>query len=284
MASRGRADAVRAYLRNRPAMLGLVVVGLLGLLTILAPLLTPYRPLRGAGPALSPPIGKFLFGTDDLGRDTFTQVLYGTRVSLLVGFSSAGIASVIGVAIGAPAGYYGGWMDDALMRFTELFQVIPRIFLSILLVALFGQTLLVTIVAIGVLSWPPTARILRAEVLSKRELDYVNAARSIGASSRRVIFREILPNTLGPVVVTSSLLVGSGILLEAGLAFIGLSDPNQISLGRMIYAAIPFMRDAWWMSVFPGVVLSAIVLAFNLIGDGLTDALNPRTLRARKGA
>jgi peptide/nickel transport system permease protein len=280
---RRRLDAVRAYIRNRPAMLGFALVVILGLLAAVASLLTPFRPLRGAGPALNPPSSMFRFGTDELGRDTFTQVLYGARISLLVGFSSAAIASVIGVAVGAPAGYFGGWADDALMRITELFQVIPRIFLSILLVALFGQTLLVTTIAIGVLSWPPTARILRAEVLAKRELDYVNAARSIGAGPARVIFREILPNTLGPVVVTSSLLVGAGILLEAGLAFIGLSDPNQISLGRMIYNAIPFMRDAWWMSVFPGAALSAIVLGFNLVGDGLTDALNPRTRRGKGG-
>jgi peptide/nickel transport system permease protein len=283
MGSRRRSDTVRAFARNRPAVLGLAVVAALALAAALAPVLTPYRPLRGAGPAMAPPQAGFRLGTDELGRDTFTQVLYGARISLLVGFSSAVIASVIGVLVGAPAGYYGGWVDDALMRFTELFQVIPRIFLSILLVALFGQTLLVTIVAIGVLSWPPTARILRAEVLAKRELDYVAAARSIGAGAARVIFREILPNALGPVIVTSSLLVGAGILLEAGLAFIGLSDPNQISLGRMIYGAIPFMRDAWWMSVFPGVALSAIVLGFNLVGDGLTDALNPRTLRGRRG-
>ncbi len=276
-----RPEALTVYLKNRPAVLGLGVVFMIVALAAGAPLLTPYRPLRGAGPALLPPAPPHFFGTDELGRDTFTQMLYGARVSMLVGFSSAGIASVIGVAVGAPAGYFGGLADDALMRFTELFQVIPRIFLSILLVALFGQRLTVTIFAIGVLSWPPTARILRAEFLSKRELDYVTAARSIGAGSWHVIFREIFPNTLGSVIVTSSLLVGSGILLEAGLAFIGLSDPNQISLGRMIYSAIPFMRDAWWMSVFPGVCLSMIVLGFNLIGDGLTDILNPRVKRLR---
>jgi peptide/nickel transport system permease protein len=155
---RRRSDAARAYVRNRPAMLGLALVLALALAAVTAPVLTPFRPLRGAGPALGPPSVAFRFGTDDLGRDTFTQVLYGARISLLVGFSSAAIASVIGVAVGAPAGYYGGWADDAFMRFTELFQVIPRIFLSILLVALFGQTVLVTTVAIGVLSWPPTGR------------------------------------------------------------------------------------------------------------------------------
>jgi peptide/nickel transport system permease protein len=271
--------ALTAYARNRPAVLGAVTVAAIVVLSVCAPLITPFQPLRGAGAAIAPPQGRYPFGTDDLGRDVLTQVLYGSRVSMLVGFSSAAIASIIGVLVGAPAGYFGGPADDALMRVTELFQVIPRIFLAVLLVALFGQSLLITIIAIGVLSWPPTARILRAEFLSKRELEYVTAARAIGAGPGRLIFREILPNTLGPVIVTSSLLVGSGILLEAGLAFIGLSDPNQVSLGRLIYAASPLMRDAWWMSVFPGIFLSLIVLGFNLVGEGLSDALNPRLHR-----
>jgi peptide/nickel transport system permease protein len=274
-----RRRALKAYLRNRPAVFGTLVVLILVASSTAAPLLTPFQPLRGVGSGMNAPQERFLFGTDDLGRDVFTQVLYGARVSLLVGFSSAAIASTIGILIGAPAGYFGGITDDALMRVTELFQVIPRIFLAILLVALFGQTLAVTIAAIGILSWPPTARIVRAEFLSKRELEYVTAARAIGAGSSRLIFHEILPNALGPVVVMSSLLVGSGILLEAGLAFIGLSDPNQVSLGRLIYSAIPLMRDAWWMSVFPGVFLSLIVLGFNLVGEGLSDALNPKLYR-----
>lgn len=272
-------ENIVVYAENRPALLGFAVVAAVTALALAAPLVTPYQPFRGAGAGLLPPYAAHPFGTDELGRDILAQILYGTRVSLLVGFSSAAIASIIGVIVGACAGFFGGATDDLLMRFTELFQVIPRIFLSILFVALFGQTLVVTIVAIGILSWPPTARIVRAEFLSKRQLDYVTAARSIGAGPWELMFREILPNTLGPVIVTSSLLVGSGILLEAGLAFIGLGDPNQVSLGKMIQTAFPFMRDAWWMSVFPGAVLSLIVLGFNLVGDGLSDVLNPRLKR-----
>jgi len=272
-------EPIVVYAENRPALLGLTVVVIVTTLALAAPLLTPHSPLRGAGPGLLPPQAGYPLGTDDLGRDILTQVLFGTRVSLLVGFSSAAIASIIGVIVGACAGFFGGTIDDLLMRFTELFQVIPRIFLAILLVALFGQTLGVTILAIGILSWPPTARIVRAEFLSQRQLDYVTAARSIGAGPGELMFREILPNTMGPVIVTSSLLVGSGILLEAGLAFIGLGDPNQVSLGKMIHSAFPFMRDAWWMSVFPGVMLSLVVLGFNLTGDGLGDILNPRLRR-----
>jgi len=274
-----RLDASAVFAANRLALLGLVLIALFVALAVLAPLLAPYPPLKGSGPALAPPREAHFFGTDDLGRDVFSQVLYGTRVSLLVGLSSATISGIIGVLVGATAGFFGGIVDDSLMRLTDLFQVIPRIFLSILLVALFGQTLTVTTIAIGILSWPGTARILRAEFLSKRTADYVTAARSIGAGPAELIFREILPNALAPVIVTSSLLVGSAILLEAGLAFIGLSDPNQVSLGRMISAALPFMRDAWWMSVFPGVVLFSITLGFNLIGDGLSDMMNPRLRR-----
>ena len=272
-------DAFAVYRANRPAVLGLLLAIIVGFLAAAAPRLTPYHPLRGAGPALRPPHSDHPFGTDDLGRDILSQVLYGTRVSLMVGISSAAIALSIGVAVGAFAGFFGGLIDDSLMRVTELFQVIPRIFLSILLVALFGQTLAITTIAIGILSWPAVARIVRAEFLSRREADYVTAARSMGASAWELIFREILPNALAPVIVTASLLVSSAILLEAALAFIGLSDPNQISLGRMMQDALPFMRDAWWMSIFPGVVLSLSVLGFNLVGDGLSDVLNPRLNR-----
>ena len=276
-----RPGRTAAYLASRPAVLGAAVVALLALVAILAPLLTPYNPLRGSGAALRTPGLGHWFGTDDLGRDTFTQVLYGMRISMLIGLTSAATAVVIGVLVGAWAGYFGGALDDGLMRVTELFQVIPRIFLLILMVALFGQTLLVITIAIGVLSWPSTAHIVRAEFLSRREAEYVVAARAIGAGAARIIFRQILPNSLAPVVVNASLLVGGAILLEAGLAFFGLGDQNAISLGQMIYSAFPFMRDAWWASLFPGLFLSLIVVGFNLIGDGLNDALNPRQAHRR---
>jgi peptide/nickel transport system permease protein len=257
-------------------MWGLVVA--LGLVAVaaLAPFLTPYHPLRGSGPALSPPTLAHPFGTDDLGRDVLSGVLYGSRTSLLVGFSASLISLVIGVVVGAPAGFFGGVVDDLLTRFTELFQVIPRIFLAILLVALFGQTLTVTIVAIGALSWPPSARLLRAEFLSKRGAEYVVAARTVGVRTFRIITRHLLPNSLAPVVVSASLNVGGAILLEAGLAFLGLSDPNQVSLGRTLQAAMQFIHTAWWISVFPGLTVAILVVAVNLVGDGINDALNPR--------
>jgi len=270
---------VSNYAANRPAVVSAAIVVAALLFALAAAAVTPYDPLRGAGAALALPTRAHPFGTDDLGRDVLAQILYGTRVSLLVGATSTAIAVIIGVVVGAVAGYSRGVLDDVLMRVTELFQVIPRIFLAILFVALFGQTLAVTTLAIGLLSWPPLARIVRADFLSKREAEYVLAARSVGAGTMRIIFRQILPNTLAPIVVTASLSVGSAILLEASLAFIGLSDPNQVSLGRSLQGALPFVQIAWWLSVFPGVVLGLIVLSVNLIGDGINDALDPRRSR-----
>lgn len=267
---------VRVFVANRAAAVGAVVAILVIAAAILAPLLTPYQPLRQAGLPLDPPSLRHPFGTDDLARDVLSQVLYGARVSLLVGFIASLIAAVIGISVGAVAGFFGGTADDLLMRFTELFQIIPRIFLVILLVALFGQNLTVTTIAIGVLSWPPTARVLRAEFLSRRDSEYVMAARAIGAGPVHQIFREILPNAIGPIIVLASLNVGNAILLEASLAFLGLSDPNLPSLGRMLESALGLIQAAWWMSVMPGVVVALLVLAMNLIGDGVSDVLNPR--------
>jgi peptide/nickel transport system permease protein len=271
-----RLVSLRVFATNRPAVVGALIVAVLVAAAIAAPLLTPFQPLREAGLPLDPPSRSNPFGTDDLARDVLSQVLYGERVSLTVGLSASIIAAVIGVSVGAIAGFYAGWIDDLLMRFTELFQIIPRIFLVILLVALFGQNLTVTAIAIGVLSWPPTARVLRAEFLSRREAEYVMAAKAIGAGTFHLIFREILPNAIGPIIVIASLNVGNAILLEASLAFLGLSDPNLPSLGRMLETAMGLIQVAWWMSVMPGVVVALLVLAMNLIGDGVSDVLNPR--------
>jgi peptide/nickel transport system permease protein len=274
-----RSEGAAIYAANRPAVLGLLIVGVLALLALAAPLLTAYDPLKGGMDALTRPDTRHPLGTDDLGRDVLAQLLYGLRVSILVGLLSTAIAVVIGVLVGAVAGYFRGAVDDVLMRVTELFQVVPRFFLAILLVALFGQRLEVTTLAIAVLSWPPLARVVRAEFLSKRELEYVTAARAVGAGTPHLIFREILPNTIGATVVTASLNVGTAILLESGLAFIGLSDPNQVSLGRSLQLALPFVKIAWWLSLFPGLALALLVLGLNLVGDGINDVFNPRLRR-----
>ncbi len=274
-----RFASARVFLQNRAAAAGLALLLVLVAATILAPILTPYDPMRGVSLPLTPPGGSHPMGTDDLGRDVFSQVLYGERVSLAVGFIASAIALVIGLIAGSIAGYFGGLVDDVVMRVTELFQVIPRIFLAILLVALFGQHIAVAAAAIGVLSWPPSARVLRAEFMSRRDAEYVLAARVMGASPLHQIAREILPNAISPMIVTASLNVGSAILLEAGLAFLGLSDPNLPSLGRMLQESVQFLQAAWWMSVFPGTVIALLVLAMNLVGDGLNDVLNPRLSR-----
>jgi peptide/nickel transport system permease protein len=272
-------ESVTVYRENRPALIGAAVVAALAFVAGFAPALTSYDPLKGGWDALTRPHARHLLGTDDLGRDVFAQILYGLRVSFLVGIVSTSIATIIGVLIGALSGFFGGMVDDVLMRFTELFQVIPRFFLAILLVAVFGQHLLVITLAIAVLSWPPITRVVRAEFLSKREWDYVIAARAVGAKPLHIIFREILPNTLSATVVTASLNIGTAILLESGLAFIGLSDASQVSLGRSLQLALPFVKVAWWLSLFPGAALALLILGVNLVGDGINDVFNPRLRR-----
>jgi len=278
-ASAGPAGALRAFLASPPATIGAVLVILLVLAALLAPVLAPYEPLRLAGRPLAPPGARHLMGTDNLGRDVFTTVLYGMRVSLAVGFLASAIALLVGVAAGSVAGYFGGAIDNAIMRVTELFQVIPRIFLMIIAVALFGAHVEVTAIAIGMTSWPAAARILRAEFLSRRESDYVLAARVIGASDAHIIFREILPNAIAPMIEIATLNVAAAVLLEAALAFLGLSDPNVASLGRMLQESIQFLRFAWWMSVFPGLIVTCLAVAMNLVGEGIGGVLDPSRRR-----
>lgn len=272
-------EGLRVFLGNRPAVIGLFIVVILVLATIFASELTPYRPLRGVGRPLLPPGGDFLLGTDNLGRDVLTTILYGMRVSLIVGSVAALIALVVGALMGALAGYCGGAVDNVIMRITELFQVVPRIFLMIIAAALFGANIEVTSIAIGLTSWPPTARLLRAEFLSRRESEYVLAARVIGASHVHIIFREILPNAIAPVIVVAALNVATAVLLEASLAFLGLSDPNTASLGRMLEESIQFLRFAWWMSIFPGLVIVLVAVSMNMIGEGLAQVLDPKARR-----
>src|SRR5690606_15957936 len=206
---------------------------------------------------------------------------YGAQVSLLVGLVSTVVALTIGVTLGALAGFYGGLIDDALMRFTEFFQTIPNFALAIVLVAIFQPSTESVVLAIGIVSWPPVARLVRGEFLSLRSREFVQAARVVGQSNGRIIFGQILPNTLSPIIVMASLMVATAILLESSLSFLGLGDPNTMSWGYMIGAARTVIRQAWWLSVFPGVAILLTVLALNLVGEGLNDALNPRL--ARKG-
>jgi peptide/nickel transport system permease protein len=248
-----------------------------------APLLAPVDPWAMAGAPFRPPlVDGFLFGTDTLGRDIAAGLVHGARVSLLIGLVSTLVALTIGVALGAVAGFYGGWVDDAVMRFTEFFQTIPNFVLLIVLVALFQPSIASIVVAIGVVSWPPLARIVRGEFLSLRSREFVQAAVVIGQSNARIIVSQILPNALSPIIVSASLLVATAVLLESALSFLGLGDPNVMSWGYMIGAARTVMRQAWWMPFFPGLAIVLTVLALNLVGEGLSDALNPRLARGRR--
>ena len=269
---------LRSYGKNGLAYIflwvlaGVIAVGFLG------PFIAPFDPSNvGVGKRFHPLSFKFLMGTDNLGRDVFSRFLWGARTSLIVGFSAAAASTLLGVLIGTLSGFFGGFIDNLLMRITEFFQVIPRFFLALLAVALFGASILNIIIAIGVLSWPVTARLVRSEFLSQRKRYYVDAARMQGANSRNLIFVEILPNVSGVIIVNSTLMVAQAMLLEAGLSYIGVGDPTAISWGMMLYQAQMSLMSAWWMAVFPGLGIFLSVISLNLVGDGLNDVLNPRS-------
>jgi len=275
---------LKRFVRNRGAVIGiLILLAVLGF-AILAPTLYPQSPWRPvARPFLAPFVNeRFPLGTDTLGRNLAAGLVHGARVSLLIGVVSTLVALVIGVPLGAVAGYAGGFVDDALMRFTEFFQTIPSFALAIVLVAILQPQLGSIVLAIGVVSWPPVARLVRGEVLSLRSREYVQAAVTIGQSTPRIIFSQVLPNTIAPIIVMGSLMIGSAILLESSLSFLGLGDPNLMSWGYMVGAGRTRLLDAWWISFFPGFAIFLTVLALNLAGEGLNDALNPRLARGRE--
>ncbi|WP_366554777.1 ABC transporter permease [Aquibaculum sediminis] len=276
-------DFWKRFSRNKGAVIGLGILIAVVLLAALAPLLYPDSPWRMVQRPFLPPMEMdgFWFGTDTLGRDIGAGLAHGARISLLVGVVSTLVALSIGVTLGALAGYYGGLLDDALMRFTEFFQTIPNFALAIVLVAIFQPSITSIVLAIAIVSWPPVARLVRGEFLSLRSREFVQASVVIGQSNARIILTQILPNTLSPVIVMASLMVATAILLESSLSFLGLGDPNHMSWGYMIGAARTVLRQAWWMSFFPGIAILLTVLALNLVGEGLNDALNPRL--ARKG-
>ena len=267
----------RIFSRNHGSVAGGIVLASLFALAIFAPIVQPFEAGRiNVGPSMAPPNLTHLMGTDELGRDVFSRATAGLSVSLLVGFGAATISTVLGILIGGLAGFFGRAVDAVLMRVTEIFQVIPRFFLAVLLVAFFGASILNILVAIAVLSWPEIARLVRGEFLTLRSRQFVDAARVAGASRTSLIFGEILPNALGPVVVNATLMVGQAMLLEAGLSYLGLGDSTKASLGQMLQEAQQIMRSAWWTTAFPGLFIFLAVLSLNVVGDGLTDVLNPR--------
>ena len=271
------AEFWRRYKKSKAAVLGLAIIISFLTIAIFAHILAPYDPWQiDFSQKFQKPNMKHLMGTDQFGRDILSRIIYGSRVCLTIGFVAAGISAFIGILIGATSGYFGGKVDDVLMRFTEMFLVIPRFFLILLIVSLFGGSVWNVMIVIGLTSWPGTARLVRAEFLSLKEREFVEAARLVGAKDFKIIFRHILPNALSPVIVSSSLKVAGAILSEAGLSFLGLGDLTYVTWGQMLNRSQHFMRTAWWMAVFPGLMIFITVLSFNLIGDGLNDALNPR--------
>jgi peptide/nickel transport system permease protein len=269
-------DAFTRFARNRLALLGAVVLLLVLMLAAAAPVLYPAGAFALAGPPLQPPGGRFLLGTDTLGRDVAAGIIYGARTSLMIGVAATLVAVVLGVLIGAVAGYYRGKLDVALMRVTELFQTIPSFILAILLVAILSPSVDSEIAAIALVSWPGIARLARGEFASLGGREFVLACVGLGAGDGRIVFRHLLPNCASPLIAVGSLLIASVILFESGLSFLGLGDPNLMSWGLMISAGREVLRSAWWICTFPGLAILATVLAINLIGDGLNEALNPR--------
>lgn len=276
--SPAREGAWRRFARNRGALVGLAVLVLILAVALAGPWWYPTSPWRMVGrPFLAPfAMDRFPLGTDTLGRDIAAGLAHGARVSLLIGLVSTTVALLIGVPLGALAGYFGGWIDDLAMRFTEFFQTIPSFALAIVIVAILQPSLASIVIAIGIVSWPPVARLVRGEVMSLRTREYVQAAVTLGVSTPRIIFGQVLPNAVAPIVVMASLMVASAILLESALSFLGLGDPNLMTWGYMVGAGRTRLIDAWWVSFFPGFAIFLTVLALNLVGEGLNDALNPR--------
>jgi peptide/nickel transport system permease protein len=270
-----------AYLRSPPALIGLLLLLLVLAMALTADLLFPRDPLSLAGRPLQWPGAnpRFPLGTDNSGRDIAAQIFHGARISLLIGLVATAVAVGLGILVGALAGYHGGWVDDALMRVTEAFQTLPNFLLLLILVAVFGSDIRTVTLAVGLVSWPAPARLTRAEFLSLRNREFVQACRTLGMGDARIIFREILPNALPPVIVYASVVMAVAILLESALAFLRLSDPNVASWGNLIGLGRDVLRAQWYVSAIPGVAILVTVLAVSLVGQGLNDALNPRLRR-----
>ena len=275
--------AFRAYFRSPAAAIGSLIVLAVVMMALTASIFFPGDPLGLAGRPLQWPGAdpRFLLGTDPSGRDIAAQIFHGARISLLIGFVATSIAVVIGIAIGALAGFYGGAADTVLMRVTEAFQTLPNFLLLLVLVAVFGSTLQTVMVAIGLVSWPPVARLTRAEFLTLRTRDFVQACRLQGLSDAHLILREVLPNALPPVIVYASVVMAVAILLESALAFLQLSDPNVPSWGNLIGLGRSVLRTEWYVSAIPGVAILLTILGVSLLGQGLNDALNPRLASGR---
>ena len=268
----------KSMLRHPGGVIGLIILFIAIFIAVFGPMIFPTSPWKMVQRPFLPPFSnpKVWLGTDALGRDVFAGIIHGARVSLLVGLVSTLVALIVGVPLGAVAGYFGGRVDDALMRFTEFFQTIPSFALAIVLVAIFQPSVGSIVAAIAIVSWPPVARLVRSEFLTLRQRDFVQAALLAGQSTPRIILTQILPNAMSPIIVMASLMVATSILMESSLSFLGLGDPDHMSWGYMVGSARTVLRQAWWIAVFPGLAIVMTVLALNLVGEGLSDGLNTR--------
>jgi peptide/nickel transport system permease protein len=274
------AIAARQFRRNRLALVGLGIIVLLYLVALLAPLIAPYDPIAQddiARTGFLPPGGTNVLGTDRFGRDVLSRIIYGSRISLSIGFIATAISITIGTLLGAAAGYFSGKVDTLIMRFTDMVLAFPRLVLLIMIIALFGPSITLIIIVLGATQWPGTTRIVRGDVLSLREREFIHAAQALGMSRARIMMRHLIPNVLAPVIVTATLGIGNTIVMEAGLSFLGLGvQPPTPTWGSMVAEGRDNLLGAWWVATFPGLTIVMVVLAFNLVGDGLRDALDPR--------
>jgi len=272
-------EAWQVFARNRLALVGLGLVLLLAVLALLAPWLAPFDPTQGEllSTRLLPPSGTHWMGTDDQGRDILSRLLWGSRITLFIVVLVAVLAAPIGLAVGTAAGFFGGWVDQLLMRLTDIFLAFPRLILALALAAALGPGIENAVLAIAITSWPPYARIARAETLSIRQADYIAAIRLAGASNRRILFGHVMPLALPSLIVRVTLDMAGIILTAAGLGFLGLgAQPPSPEWGAMIAAGRAYVLDQWWVAAGPGVAIFVVSLAFNLLGDGLRDALDPK--------
>ena len=271
--------AWRRFLGYRAGPLALLYVAALVLIAVMAQFLPGLDPHRISDEVMRAPSFGHPLGTDELGRDVATGILFGTQVSMTVGFAAAIAATLIGVGVGAVAGYYGGLLDTLVMRIAEIFQVVPSFILAAVIVALSGPGLTRVVAVIALLAWPQIARLMRGEVLRIKELEFVDAVRCLGVREPIILATEVIPNAVAPVLPAGTLIVAQAILLEAALSFLGLSSADLVSWGRMLNSGQRFLYNAWWLSLFPGMAIFATVLAFNLLGDAIGSALNPKAAR-----
>ncbi len=270
--------AWKRLVKNRLALVGLSIVLIIIFIAIFANYIAPYDPLKvDLSKYLLPPSRDHLLGTDEFGRDILSRIIFGARVSLQIGFFAQVISISLGTVLGLLAGFYGGWVDDLIMRIVEILFAFPFLLFVIAVVAVFGPGIQNLYLAVALIGWAGVSRIVRGQVLSLRERDFVVSARAVGAGTWRILFKHILPNALSPIIIEATLGMGGMIMLEAGLSFLGLGvQAPTPSWGSMVQAGLAYMRSAWWYPVFPGIVIMIVVFGFNLLGDGLRDALDPR--------